>query len=337
MAKKLYVYDKSSSLYRKRADGRFDGTSGVIACFHGARGRRLGLLTVLALLLSAFSLAGWRDAEAAGAYVYEWRVTGGPGVSQINNAEAYWLFSNNNDQYIKYGSREYGINLVWSPYFPQRNVRFMRQPNSGNTGPLKYDEPLAMYVDGGGFVKYGSRSHGIDLVWSTTPSYEWRIKPQFANAGEVINPYHYWMGLFNTAKNASLHYGTREYGINLDWRTDNLLERVGAIYPHSQWPITTKCGPGTDVDVRWNVEPVTLAGDTGSTVGGTIKPVTYSSGIEGNCLYVGMIGGLRRGAWRVDLIVNRVLRSSCTVMIGHYVNYVSVLNGVSGCAIETVH
>jgi hypothetical protein len=337
MAIIFYEHDKSGARDRYRADGRYDRISGVIARFHGARGRRLGLLAALALLLSAFGSAGWRDAEAAGAYVYEWRVTGGPGVTQINNAEAYWLFSNNNDQYIKYGSRDYGINLMWSPYFPQRNVRFMRQPSSGNTGPLKYDEPLAMYVDGGGFLKYGSRSHGIDLVWSNTPSYEWRIKPQFHNAGEVINPYHYWMGLFNTAKNASLHYGTREYGINLKWGTDmwgteNLLEWRD-VYTVTKWPSTTTCG----VDVEWKLEPVTLTGDTGSTVGGTLTPRHWSSDGQGNCQFIGYIKDLKIGVWQVDLIVNRVLRSSCTVTIGRYVNYVSVLNGVSGCAIETVH
>ena len=147
------------------------------------------------------------------------------------------------------------------------------------------------------------------------------------------------MGLFNTAKNASLHYDTRDYGIDLGWRTDDLLKRVGAIFPNTQWPITTKCGAGADVDVRWNVEPVTLMGDTGSTVGGTVMPITSMHTIDGsnNCLYVGMIGGLRRGVWRVDVIVNFALRSSCTVTIGHYVNYVSVLNGVKSCAIETVH
>lgn len=333
MAKIFYEHDKGGALDRHRADGRSDSISGIIARFHGARGRRLGLFAALALLLSAFGSAGWRDAEAAGAYVYEWRVTGGPGVTQLNNAEAYWLFSNSNDQYIKYGSRDYGINLVWSPYFPQRNVRFMRQPSSGNTGPLKYDEPLAMYVDGGGFVKYGSRSRGIDLVWSTTPSYEWRIKPQFANAGEAINPYHYWMGLFNTAKNASLHYGTREYGINLDWRTDNILQQDGAIYPITRWPSTASCGE----NVKWNLEPVTLTGETGSSVGGTLTPGYQSPDGEGNCIFIGGIWGLKIGVWRVDLIVNRVLRSSCTVRIGRYVNYVSVLNGVVSCAIETVH
>jgi hypothetical protein len=334
MAQQLCTIDCQSFFYRRQAAGSLDGASDVATYIDSASGwRRLGVFVALGLLLAAFSLAGGRNAEAAGAYVYEWRVTGGPGVSQLNPAEAYWLFSNHNDQYIKYGSRNHGINLVWSPYFPQRNVRFIRPPNSSNTGPLKYDEPLAMYVDGGGFVKYGSRSYGIDLVWSTTPSYEWRIKPQFHNAGEVINPYHYWMGLFNTAKNASLHYGIRDYGINLEWRTDNLLKRVGAIYPASRLPFTMKCG----ADVRWNVEPVTLTGDTGSSAGGTLTPIYAAPDTDGNCLYVGMIGGLKRGVWRVDLIVNSALRASCTVTIGHYVNYVDVLNGVAGCAIETVH
>jgi hypothetical protein len=329
----LRVYNNGGSVDRKQAAGNSDGASNAVTYSCGVRGwRRPSLFVALLLLSAAFSLAGGRTAEAAGAYVFEWRVSGGPGVSQLNPAEAYWLFSNHNDQYIKYGSRSYGINLVWSPNVPQRNVRFIRPPNSGDTGPLKYDEPLAMYIDGGGYVKYGSRSHGIDLVWSSTPSYEWRIKPQFQNAGEVINPYHYWMGLFNTPKNASLHYATREYGINLAWRTDNLHERA-ELWPYFRWPMTTLC----DENIKWEVEPVMLTGDTGSTIGGTLTPVYNAPDTEGNCLVIGAIGGLKIGVWRVHVILNRELHSTCTVTIGRYVNYVGARYGVSGCTVDTVH
>jgi hypothetical protein len=73
---------------------------------------------------------------------------------------------------LVYEERTWGINLGWSKT-ASGNVLFERA--DGASDPLRYGEPIAIRIKDQGYLCYGSRSHGIDLVWSDSPKYEWRI------------------------------------------------------------------------------------------------------------------------------------------------------------------
>ena len=85
---------------------------------------------------------------------------------------------------------------------------------------LKYDETFALYVSGGGYVKYESREYGINLVWSKTPVYEWKFIKDNSSADVQLNTS---VALFNLTANDYILYEEREYGINLKWLRDTKL------------------------------------------------------------------------------------------------------------------
>jgi hypothetical protein len=111
---------------------------------------------------------------------------------------------------LAYGERRWGINLVWDDPGGPGNIRFQRP--SGTNEPLKNDELVAINVRGGGFLKYESRSVGINLGWSSKPVYEWQIKGASGNV-QMPQP----VQLFNTKEQDFMIYGERPLGINLRW------------------------------------------------------------------------------------------------------------------------
>lgn len=79
---------------------------------------------------------------------------------------------------------------------------------------IKYQDAFALYVNGHGYLKYESRSYGINLNWSTTPVYEWK----FIN-NQDVGPIqsNVATGLYNITANDFVVYASRDYGINLKW------------------------------------------------------------------------------------------------------------------------
>jgi hypothetical protein len=156
---------------------------------------------------------------------YEWRIELG-GQSTSRDVELQFAYSvsnrfgDGNVRYVKYGEREYGINLVWTPSQFEGNFRFARP--SGSAGPLKYGERVAISVDKGGYLKYGDREYGINLVWSSAPVYEWEIRGEAANGqwpGATIRTERV-VALYNTTRADYLAHCEREYGIDLRWASD---------------------------------------------------------------------------------------------------------------------
>ncbi|MEP0825915.1 MAG: hypothetical protein HRF40_10550 [Nitrososphaera sp.] len=96
------------------------------------------------------------------------------------------------------------------------SIRFQRP--SGSKEPVKFEEPIAVYVRGGGFLIYKKRDTGINLGWSGTPKYEWKMLG--GNAGSEV-PTMKQVGLFNMVENDSVMYEPRDWGINLKWFKDS--------------------------------------------------------------------------------------------------------------------
>jgi hypothetical protein len=152
------------------------------------------------------------DAQAT-----EWELRNSAGTSAAVGSGAALALRNTYDgNYLKYGSRSYGINLVWSST-PSYTVSF----RTATGAAPRYGDLVALSVSGGGYVRYGSRSYGINLVWSSTPVYEWRLLGGTTGAAVYTKAP---LRLFNTVEASrrgdNMVYCRRTWGINLTWARD---------------------------------------------------------------------------------------------------------------------
>ena len=210
--------------YDKRKERITMFRTGKMSSALPGRARRLvSAALALGLFLALIGAAAQpRGAHAAvAASEFDWRIVVQPGASttiypyrSYGNTTRYGLFNRTNGRTLGYGSREYGINLVWqtNPY-PQ-NITFYRAPGSSYVGALRYCELIALHVKDGGFLRYGSRDYGINLVWSATQSYEWQVL-----GGTCGQPVTGWanVSLYNTTNSSAIVHYPRLYGISLDW------------------------------------------------------------------------------------------------------------------------
>ena len=145
---------------------------------------------------------------------FEWQITG---ADTIRPNEKCYLFNTKINKKVAYKSQKHGINLSWSS--PQKGGSNILLKVANNEGILATNEAIAIYVEGGSYLKYGEREYGITLVWSQTPVYEWIIRID----DKVILGIHSGKkyGLFNQAKGTFLVYGKRadNYG-QLKWFDD---------------------------------------------------------------------------------------------------------------------
>jgi hypothetical protein len=116
---------------------------------------------------------------------------------------------------VRYGEREYGINLLWGDPGAADNLYF--RTASGSAAPIVFGELFAINVRGGGFLVRKQREYGICLGWANVPSFEWRVDG--GQDGQPV-PTGVAVGLFNTIENDHLFYDPRTYGINLKWLRD---------------------------------------------------------------------------------------------------------------------
>lgn len=145
-----------------------------------------------------------------------------PGAKEwnVNNTEKmsygtpYELYDNVNQ--IGYQERRYGINLGWVGH-AGGHFEFRRQAPAGTTdnrtGPIGAGENVAIWsTKAQQYIVYQDRSYDeIDLGWSRTPVYQWRIEDQTPSGGRV------YFALYNTNQQKYLVYQQKNYGINLGW------------------------------------------------------------------------------------------------------------------------
>lgn len=137
------------------------------------------------------------------------------------NLHTYDLFNVTTAEAIKYGERPVGINLVWTDPDSSDNVRFARK--SGSADPLRYFEPMAINIRGGGWLVYKRRDRGVNLGWSDSPRFEWELRDDVAQdkagPGGIVKT-SLTLGLYNQVEKDFLMYESRDWGINLKWFRD---------------------------------------------------------------------------------------------------------------------
>ena len=145
--------------------------------------------------------------------VDQWELLGTPG--EVMPGAGYTLRNRINDRSVRYGEREYGINLVWDRAADLANVTLVR--SGADDDPVRFGEPLAVRVRGGGYLRYQEREYGINLVWSDGPVYEWMVGGRYL-AGPVRLRQRF--RIVNLEHGDYLAYGVRDFGINLRWWSD---------------------------------------------------------------------------------------------------------------------
>jgi hypothetical protein len=266
---------------------------------------------------------------------YEWRIEiGGQNVSRdVDLQYAYSVanrFGDGVTRYVKYGEREYGINLVWTPSQFEGNVRFARP--SGAAGPLKYGERVAISVDRGGFLKYGDRDYGINLVWSRAPVYEWEVRGDAANSQ--------WPGattrtekavaLYNTTRADYLAYCGRDYGIDLRWASDCHRLQISATV---RTEISLKL-PGNSANpqcsgrthIIWTLRALSTSGSPGLTTSLVTADQSY---LTPGC-YFKQEFSLAEGTWDIS-VQTPGWSTTCRRKLVAPRQRVDLVEGQSGC------
>lgn len=89
--------------------------------------------------------------------------------------QSFSLYTSPPSEYVVYGHRDYGINLDWTRNRPQSD-NFTFERASGEGGPIKYGDVLALKESRGGYIYYKKRDYGINLEFSSQPVYEWEVR-----------------------------------------------------------------------------------------------------------------------------------------------------------------
>jgi hypothetical protein len=145
--------------------------------------------------------------------VDQWELLGTPG--EVMPGTGYTLRNRITDRSVRYGEREYGINLVWDRVADLANVTLVR--SGADEDPVRFGERLAVRVRGGGYLRYQEREYGINLVWSDGPVYEWMVGGRHL-AGPVRLRQRF--RIVNLEHGDYLVYGVHDFGINLRWWSD---------------------------------------------------------------------------------------------------------------------
>jgi hypothetical protein len=139
--------------------------------------------------------------------------------------QSFSLYTSPPAQFVTYGRREYGINLVWIRSKPQTD-NFTLSRASGAGGQINYGDVVALKEKTGGYIYYKSRKYGINLEFSAQPVYEWEVRGGRTGTPVVQGKWgdspnnisDVMISLYNRTINCYVVYGTREYGINLVWK-----------------------------------------------------------------------------------------------------------------------
>jgi hypothetical protein len=145
---------------------------------------------------------------------YQWYISNQ--IPSGNNIKCQ-LLSSRAKEVMYYRKRRWGINMSYTKSANVSNNITIKDEN--NDGQLETWENVAIHVEGGGYLKYESRPQGINLVWSSTPVYEWGISENNKAILPVASNKKY--GLYNQKISQYLVYGERRGDmINLVWQQE---------------------------------------------------------------------------------------------------------------------
>jgi hypothetical protein len=117
---------------------------------------------------------------------------------------------------LTWSSQTFGVDLDWSESPALWKIEAQGGPH------VMRGQAVALRVWGGGWLRYGHETWGVDLVLSDTPSYEWYVLG--GTPGSAItdgSPFALW----NSAANDYLVLSGQTWGVDLNWYQKTLPQQ----------------------------------------------------------------------------------------------------------------
>jgi hypothetical protein len=166
--------------------------------------RRIRVTTVLVIVVAALAF----PASALAVGRLQWTLTP-KNLGQPLGATPYTL-GNDTGGTLRYGNRVFGVDLVWGGGALQWELRHSSPTNVTDHRTIPATESVALYNRATRrYLASGFQRFGVDLVWVTTPRYQWRAYEGQDISGNVR------VKLYNTIRSAYLIYGHQTFGPNL--------------------------------------------------------------------------------------------------------------------------
>jgi hypothetical protein len=166
------------------------------------------------------------EIQRAAEYFKQWTILDPNGAqTDIRPDRRYLLKNSINRHFLAYKEQNFGINLGFTddaePSTAKKVVHWAFV-NQGRT-PVKYGEPVAIRCKEG-YLHYGTRDWGINLVWSDSPVFEWRLlggKP-----GTAVKTRD-WLCIFNNRHAHPMIHFKRTVAGNIGWPDSQTLLEQG--------------------------------------------------------------------------------------------------------------
>jgi hypothetical protein len=172
-------------------------------------------------------LRQWKILAAAPASILPKSSFGGPADRNYN------LKSQQVRKYLQHEKQAYGINLGWTddaePATAAKVRRWFFARMGGGNAPVRYGETIALGNGGDpSFIRNAHRTVGIDLDWSDTPVYEWKILG--GSVGDAVRTGDL-VAIYNVHARECLIHFDRTRGGDIGWPSsktwgDQILDRV---------------------------------------------------------------------------------------------------------------
>jgi hypothetical protein len=121
-------------------------------------------------------------------------------------------------RFLQWESQTFGINLGWSDdASPETAVAVSRWffTRSDTTRPIRYGDRIALgYGKSPSYIRYADRTFGINLAWSSTPRYEWKLLG--GKLGQEVRSGD-WLAIYNTVTKQPLISFDRTVGADIGW------------------------------------------------------------------------------------------------------------------------
>ena len=122
-------------------------------------------------------------------------------------------------KFLQWEDQDFGINLGWtddaSPATALRVSRWFFTSPSDDPSPIRYGQSMALgYGTSPSYIHYAERTFGVNLDWSATPRFEWKLLG--GTIGQEVRSGD-WLALFNQTAGDCLIYFDRTVGGDIGW------------------------------------------------------------------------------------------------------------------------
>jgi hypothetical protein len=166
------------------------------------------------------------DAQRAASYVKQWKFDPNKPHHPLRAKTDFNGSANRNvnltnsmeRRFLQWEHQTWGINLGWtddaSPATAKRVSRWFFT-RKDTTHPIRYGDRIALGYGGSpSYIYYAHRTFGINLDWSHTPRFEWKLL-----GGKIGKPVRSgdWLAIYNTETKQPLIYFDRTVGGDIGW------------------------------------------------------------------------------------------------------------------------